>query len=77
MYPKAKVDIDRGHHAAGVRRMRMLILPLGKVFEGRNARSKVRKSEPSPKTCTAVLTATGLDILIYGSSAVARTPSYC
>ena len=78
MYPKVKADIDRGHHGAGVRRVRMLISAAGEKLSSAAAVGQISENlAQTHKTSTAVLTATDPDLLNYGSSAVARTPSYC
>ena len=78
MYPKVKADIDRGHLGAGVRRVRMLISAAGEKLSSAAALGQISENlAQTHKNSTAVLTATDPDLLNYGSSAVARTPSYC
>ena len=73
-----EADIDRGHHGAGVRRVGMLIFAAGEKFSSAAALGQTSENvAQTHKTSTAVLTATDPGLLNYGSSAVARTPSYC
>ena len=78
MYPKVKADIDRGHHGAGVRRVRMLLSAAGQKLSSAAVLGQISVNlAQTHKTSTAVLTVTDPDLLNDGSSAVARTPSYC
>ena len=64
MYPKVKADVDRGHHGAGVRRVRMLISAAGEKLSRVAALGQKSASlAQAQKTSTDVLTATGPDLL--------------
>ena len=59
MYPKVEADIDRGHHGADVRRVRMLISAAGDKLSSAAAVGQISDNlAQTHKTSTAVLTAT-------------------